>query len=115
MRQKRLTRKEKIALSEANKVIKDEITPITEQITPIDPETLYITDKDIKKKIVIYSEEDACDDNFRPPCKFYFIYCTGHYIYIKTRNRQEAQRICDLISGKKDFYTVKIVVKAIAR
>lgn len=121
-KRKRLTRKEKIALSEASKKengVIEELNGVNlQQNTPfkeIDPEILYISDKEIKKKIVIYTEEDACDDDFNPPCKFYFVYCTGHHIYIKTRDRMKAQEICDKISGKEGFYTVKIIFKAVAR
>lgn len=115
MRRKRLTRKEKIALSEENKVIKDEIAPITEQITPIDPETVYITDKDLKKKVVVFNEEDCFSDDFRSPTKFYFIMATGHHVYVRTRNRHTAQEICDKISGKKDFYRIREVILAQVR
>ena len=111
MRQKRLTRKEKIALSNNTSASLESIP----KHSSISPEELYITDKEVVKKIVVFKEEDALSDDFKPPTKYYFVYCTGHHIYIKTRNRLEAQRICDIISGKVEFYKVRQVMLAQVR
>lgn len=110
-KRKRLTRKEKI---EKYGELKTEEN-VSNEIVPVDPEELYISEKSIVNKITIYKEEDAWRDDFKPSSKYYFIYCTGHHIYVKTRDRMKAQEICDKISGQKGFYRINTVIKAIAR
>ena len=111
---RKLTRKEKIELygEKQNDVV---IVPQNNEIIPVSPVTLLIEDKDVIKKITIYEEHDAWRDDFKPPSRYYFIYCTGHHIFLRTKDRLKAQEICDRISGKKGFYRVKSVVTAQVR
>lgn len=118
-KKRRLTRKEKIELygekeEDTITISQDNILQDNE-IMPISPESLLIEDKDVIKKITIYEEYDAWRDDFKPPSRYYFIYCTGHHIFLRTRDRHKAQEICDIISGKKGFYGVKSVITAQVR
>jgi len=72
------------------------------------------TPKDLKKKVVVVSEEDRLSDEFKAPCKYYIIDAFGNGVYFKTRSRLTASALSDKIYGN-GFFTVKQVVKAIAR
>lgn len=112
MRNKRLTRKEKIALSGGEQP--NEIKDVETVFNQIPPEEAGIVDKKIAKRVLVYSQEDAMDDSFIPPKAFYFINAFGHHIYVATNRRDRAQEISDICFGKNK-YMVKKVIKAVTR
>lgn len=109
-RQKKLTRKEKVALSQEE--FMEEVKE--KEFIPIPPEELGITDKEVIKKILIYSEEDVWDDDWRHPKMHYIVNALGMHIYFKTNSRATAQGLSDKIYGK-GFYQIKVALKAAIR
>ena len=111
-RKKRLTRKEKISQS-AQEYLNREENPVKE-FTQISPEDIGITDKDVIKKIIVYSEQDGWDEDFKHPKTYYINDALGNFIYFRTNSRLTAQNISDKIFGK-GFYSVKKAIVAQVR
>lgn len=70
--------------------------------------------KKFEKKIIIVSEDERWDENFKEPTALFIVNAMGEGIYFRTRDRLKAQEIADELYGK-GFYTVRAVIKAITR
>jgi hypothetical protein len=53
-----------------------------------------------KVKITIVTFEEFTDIDFRAPTAYYIRNALGEYVYFHTRDRLEAQKICDETYGK---------------
>jgi len=70
--------------------------------------------KKIMKKIVVVSEKERFNDEFKDPTAFFIINAFGDAVYFRTRDRLKAQEISDEMYGK-GFYLVKRSMKAAVR
>lgn len=70
--------------------------------------------KELLKKIVIVSEEESKEENFKEPSTYYSIDALGSLFFFKTNSRAKAIESSDLLFGKGK-YPVKRVVKAVCR
>lgn len=64
-----------------------------------------------KGKLVYIWEDEAEDDNFKPPCMYYVLDSSGGRMYFKTIKRGTAQTIADKVYGVGK-YTVRAEMKA---
>ena len=67
-----------------------------------------------EKHIIIVSEEQRFDDDFKEPTRYFIINAFGEAVHFKTRSREKAQQWSDEIYGE-GFYTIREVQRAILR
>ena len=67
-----------------------------------------------KGKLVYIWEDEAEDDNFKPPCMYYVLDCFGGRMYFKTIKRATAKKLSDIVFGV-DKYQVRVEIKAAIR
>lgn len=70
--------------------------------------------KKIGKNVVIVPEDVHWEDGFKDPTNFFLTNAFGERYYFKTRSRAKAREWADMLYGK-NFYEVRIVVKAVTR
>ena len=72
------------------------------------------TFKELEKNIVVVSEDDYWDEDFKAPTSLFIINALGEAIFFRTRDRAKAQGWSDMLHGK-GHYKVRPVLKAAVR